>query len=928
MTALAPGEVVGREAELERIGGFLDPGRGELALLLEGVAGIGKTTLWRAGIELARAQQYRVLWCQPTTSETAFSFAALGDLLSPMVQDVLPRLPPPQRAAIGAALALVEHDVPSVDERVVGLALLSSLRLLAVRDPVLVAVDDVQWLDPASAAVLWFAARRLQYERLKLLLSVRVQPGAAPLQVERDLADRLLRVQVGPLSSSDLHRIVVARFGQPLPRPTLLGVHHTAGGNPFYALEIARFLLQEAKPSSPVDPLPVPSTLEELLRARITRLPRAARDALQAAALLSEPTLEALEALEGTGADPAWLDQAIAAGVIEQVDDRIRFAHPLLAGAVRSTMGPGRRRRLHARLAELQLDPEERARHLALATTGPDGAVADALEEAAQQAVLRGAPASAAQLAELAAQRTPHDNREQRWRRTIEAGLRHATAGDFARARALLEPLLEEIPPGPLRGEVLLNLADISWDDYLEMISLAERALVEVDDDVSRARAHSIIAAINTLDLPKALAHLRAAQEVADRAGDQELAVLALVNRIEVEVWAGQLTPGLLERALALADATGGRMLPRVPHFESPGTALGSALTRLDRFDQARAILETARADGLAQGAYPAVGFTARALTELMCRLGDWPAAARYAAEFTELFEQLGLEHISPWPLYVTSLVDAYLGNVEEARAAATRGSALAVEVRDDGYWLMENQGVLGFLELSLGNPKAAADYLRPCARRLYQLRWRDPFGELKPNTIEALILVGELEEAAELLADLEDWCRSVDAPAVGATAARCRGLLRAARSDHDGALEALAEAERAFQRLPVPFERGRTLLALGTLQRRAKHRRAAQASLGAALAGFQQLGARLWAEQARAQLAQLGGRPPQDATLTPTETQIAALVAQGRTNQQVAAALFVSPKTVEWNLSKVYKKLHVRSRAELAAKLARRAQG
>src|SRR4029453_6120775 len=131
MTASAPVEVVGREAELERIGGLLDPGRGELALVLEGVAGIGTTTLWRAGIDLARRQDYRVLWCRPTASETAYSFAALGDLLQPVVQEVLARLPPPQRAAIGAALALVETDVPGVDERVVGLALLSSLRLLA-----------------------------------------------------------------------------------------------------------------------------------------------------------------------------------------------------------------------------------------------------------------------------------------------------------------------------------------------------------------------------------------------------------------------------------------------------------------------------------------------------------------------------------------------------------------------------------------------------------------------------------------------------------------------------------------------------------------------------------------------------------------------------------------------------------------------------
>jgi DNA-binding CsgD family transcriptional regulator len=312
-----------------------------------------------------------------------------------------------------------------------------------------------------------------------------------------------------------------------------------------------------------------------------------------------------------------------------------------------------------------------------------------------------------------------------------------------------------------------------------------------------------------------------------------------------------------------------------------------------------------------------------------MRRLGDWPAAARYAAEFSELFEQLGLEHLSPWPLHVMALVDAHLGHVERARAAATRASALTIEVAgEDDELLPQNQGVLGFLELSLGNPTAAVGFLRPAARFFHQHRWRDPMEDLKPNAIEALIAVGELEEAAEWLADLEDWSHSLDAPAVAATAWRCRGLLCAARGDHDGALEALTQALAAFQRLPVPFERGRTLLALGTLQRRARQRGAAQASLGAALAEFQALGARLWAEQARAQLAQLGGRRPQDATLTATESQIAALVAQGRTNRQVADALFVSPRTVEWNLSKVYKKLHVRSRAELAAKLARRAPG
>jgi DNA-binding CsgD family transcriptional regulator len=923
VTATRVDGVFGRDRELAAVTAFIESILdGPRALLLAGEAGIGKTTLWRTGIELALERGYRALACLPTASETAFSFAGLSDLLSPVVDEVLPRLPAPQRAALGAALALVESEAENTDERVVGLALLSALRRLAARDPVLVAVDDVQWLDPASAAALRFAARRLQDESVKLLLSGRVERGAAPRQVERDLADRLLRIRVGPLSSGDLHRVIVGRFSRSLPRIALLRVHEASAGNPFYALEITRFLLERRSPPSPGDPLPVPPTIEELLHARIKRLPAATREVLEAAALLSEPTIGVLE---GSSPEPEPLDRAVIDGVIEVIDDRIRFTHPLFAAAVVSMIGPRRRRRLHARLAAFELDPEERARHRALAGDGPDAATAESLEAAAQHAVLRGAHSSAAVLAELAARRTPGSDREARWRRLIEAGLRHAASGDFSRARAVLEPLLEEIPAGPARARVLLNLADIHWDDTPEMISLAERALAEVgEDDVSRARIHGILGAwLPMVDAATRLSHLRAALEAAERAGDEELTVLALVDLVSEEVAAGQMAPGRLERALAIAGAAGGQMLPRVPHFENPGQGLASALIRLDRFDEARVLLERARRDGLAQGAYPAVVFTCVALTDLMCRVGEWPSAALYASELAELCDQLGLELRSPFASYARARVEAYFGNVDEARAAAGRGIELSAKVGMTGY-LALHQGVLGFLELSLDDPAAAVDFLQPAVRRLDEDGWRDPCGDLRPNAIEALVASGELDEAAELLSDLADWSQVVNAPAAQAACSRCRGLLRAARGDRDGAFAAFAEALRAFERLPTPFERGRTLLALGGLQRRAKQKRAARESLAAALATFEGLGARLWAEKARTELAQLGGRRAQDAALTPTESQIASLVAQGRTNQQVADMLFISPKTVEWNLSKIYKKLHVRTRAELAAKRVR----
>ena len=279
--------VIGREAELERIGAFFDSEHGAWALWLEGVAGIGKTTLWRAGIELGHERAWRVLSCVPTSSETAFSFAALGDLVAPVVDEVLPRLPPPQRSALGAALALVEDEAPNADERVVGLALLSSLRLLAARDPVLVAVDDVQWLDPASAAALRFAARRLEDENVKLLLSARVETGAPPLSARRanwptdccGSASGHCRAASSTTSSSPASaRRCLARRSFACTR--------RAAGNPFHALEIARFLLEEGTAPGPGEPLPVPRTIEEVLHARIMRLPRATRDVLELAALL------------------------------------------------------------------------------------------------------------------------------------------------------------------------------------------------------------------------------------------------------------------------------------------------------------------------------------------------------------------------------------------------------------------------------------------------------------------------------------------------------------------------------------------------------------------------------------------------------------------------------------------------------------------
>jgi DNA-binding CsgD family transcriptional regulator len=916
-------DVVGRESELERIDSFFDRAGGPFALWLEGAAGIGKTTLWRAGIELGREREYHVLACQPTSTETRYSFAALGDLVARDIADVFAELPAPQRHALEVALALASDEHATVSQHVVGLAFLSVLQLLAAKQPVLVAVDDVQWLDPPSAAALQFAARRLAGAKVKLLVAARREDDAQPLQLERDLAQSLDRIDVGPLSLGALHRLLFARLGEPLSRPTLRKVHEVSGGNPFYALEIARFLLEHEPTLRPAEPLPIPRRLDELVRLRLDRLPATTRRMLEAAAIVAEPTAAALTAASSEpDLEESALDHGVADGVIELDGDRIRFTHPLLAAAVVAGIGPQRRRELHARLAEVVTDPEERARHLALGTEGADPEVADSLERAAERAARRGAPAVAAELAELAAQRTPTEDRKARWRRLIEAGLRHATAGDLPRARALLEPLTSEIPPGTMRARVLLNLADFRWDDAKASIELAERALAEVgSDDACRARIHMLLSS-RALDAEadSALSHIRAAYEAADRCGNAELTLLALVNLAHTEVCVGELTPGLLEQALAGVNADAAQH-ERIPHFESPHFVLGLALLGLGRFEEAKALFEGARADSLEQGVPYAAACADEFLAEVECRLGDWHAAELHASECSELYQQLGMED-EPQGLYAAGLVDAHLGNVDEARTAAERGAAIATELGQE-FWAIANRRVLGFLELSLDNPARAVELLQPPVRNRATSLWHMPSNcDFLETAVEALVSVNDLDAAAELLDALQDRGRRIDSPWERGIRARCHGLFRSAQGDHEGAFAAFDEALLEHERLHAPFDRARTLFVLGVLQRRLKQRRAARESLEAALAVFVDLGARLWVEKARSELKRIAGRTPAGDVLTPTEQRVADLVAEGHANKEIAATLFVTVKAVEANLTRIYAKFGIRSRTELARSL------
>jgi DNA-binding CsgD family transcriptional regulator len=908
-------EIVGRDQELAATAAFLD---GDLpsALVLAGEAGIGKTTVWRAALEQAREQDFRVLVCRPAESEARLSFAGLSDLLEPVLDQRLEALPAVQRRALEAALLLSEGEGPPPDQRTISTACLGLFRRLAQERPLLVAVDDVQWLDPPTSLVLEFAARRLAEEPIALLVAERLTgEHDAPLGLGRaDLG--VTWVRLGPLSTGALHQFLRDRLGVTLTRPAMQRVHEASGGNPFYALELVRALQTVGGRIQPGRPLPVPETLEAILRERLEVLPVRAREVLAAAAALARPT----EAILG---DSLALEQALEAGVIEVSDGEIRFTHPLLASAAYTSIEAAERWRLHRRLAEVVSDPEERARHLALGAETPNEQVAGALDEAARHAAARGAPAAAAELAELAVRLTPATAGERLRERGVEAARCHLFAGDLAKSAAILESLAEEVPAGGARADALLLLAS-SQQSFERSLELAERALSDArGDDAQVAKVECYIGELLLVHgaSEQALEHARAGLASAERAGEPDVLALCLSTVAWFEtLTAAKPTPGLVERAVALEHAN---LQAEMSDSTSPSFALSMRLMLAGRLDEARERMEMSLARALSREDEGALTAAHLHLAELEYRAGNWPLAERHAADGYECAEQLAREQDMSALLYARALVGACFGRVEEARVTAQRGIALA-ESCGDQVFLRQNLTALGFLELSVGDAAAADRILRPLVARLAASGWREPniYGEL-PNAIEALVELGELVEARRLLADLQDRVSRIESPWGEATAGRCEGLILAAEGNLEAALAAYARALAVHERLPQPFDLGRTLLARGIAERRAKRRRAARQTLDRAIAIFEELGATLWAGKARAELGRVSGRAPSRGDLTPTERRVAELVAEGLSNKEVATALVVSPKTVDGHLSNIYAKLGIHSRTQLSRRVA-----
>ncbi|MDT5402222.1 MAG: hypothetical protein QOK33_5453 [Mycobacterium sp.] len=908
-----------RVAEARAVTGFLAAAAVEpAALVVHGEAGIGKTTLWMAAGEQAAQRGFAVLSARPSAAESVLAYAGLADLLGGIDEDTVTMLPDPQRLAVDRVLLRANTDRGDpVDQRAVAAGFLSILERLATATPVLVAIDDLQWLDTSSRQVVAFAVRRLTV-RVGVLGAVRTDPdggdGASWLQLPR--AEAITRIRVAPLNLGGVHAIIAERLGRSLSRPTLVRIQDVSAGNPFYALELAQAIDEDATGADGV----LPGTLAELVRARVGRLAPAVGEVLLAAACAAAPTVELVAKATGSDAERvvALLADAEAAGIVRIDGHRLRFTHPLLSHGVYTDAAPARRRKMHRCLAGIVEEPELHARHLALAATTADPRTLQSLDLAAESARRRGAPAAAAELLDLAVRLggdTPH-------RRIASAG-HHLGAGDTGRARTMLQETIDALAPGPLRAEAssLLGFVHLFGDSFTDAAEVLERALDDAGDNLAlRTRLLTTLsyARYNAGQFGAATTSIEKAVTHAERLGQPHPLSQALSMRVVLRFLRGDgLDASALARALELEDPHASMPMAFRPSMQN---AMLAAWT--GRLDAAHREFTSIRRRCIEHGEENELIFVT--VHSVLCEIwrGNLAGAAQIAEDTMERALQLGGDVPIFVALTMRATLSACAGRVDDARRDVRE--ALAASGRSGANLLVVWPiTTLGFLEVSLGNHQAALTAVEPLLDALEAApnATEIVFASFIPDAVEALIGLGRLADAEPLIERLEHNGARLDRAWMLAAGARCRALLLAAGGDIDAANLAAQAAMTEHGRLAMPFERARTQLLLGQLQRRRRHSSAA-ATLREALHGFENLGAPLWVKRAWTELERLGGPGGHGSELTVVQQRIADLAAAGLTNKQIAATVFIAVKTVETHLTRVYRKLGIRSRAALTATL------
>ena len=716
-------------------------------------------------------------------------------------------------------------------------------------------------------------------------------------------------------------------LGTSLLKPALHQLHTVSGGNPFFALEIAKEALRTGRRLTSEELPPIPTDLRNLVNARISRLDSTTRELLLVVAAAVRPTATLLERVLGADAR-AHLAEALEADVLVFEHGHLRFSHPLLASTVYASRPPAERRRIHLRLAGSVDDSEERGRHLALGTEIPDRSVATALDEAAIAARGRGATEAAALLTEHALRLTPPEDEARLTQRAIDAADSLFLIGETERSHAVVAELAARMPADPSRARVFRRLARARayTAGFATTESLLTRALADARSDLpTRALLEhdlgEVLLQYGRLD--EAKPHCDAALNLAEQLRDTELTRKAQLARDGLYFMRGQGLPaGFVERAAAFAANPPLASGDREPRFFDEFQVRALMLKYADHFSTARDLLERLRTSMMAEGREGIVAPVLFQLAELECWAGNLRRSRRLTRDLVRTLARSGQEGMRTRAAYATALVHAHSGRLDLARRIATSHLRRA-ESTGDLFLTIRLQALLGFVALSAGDAGTAATHLRQASSFSEAAGYGEP-GVVRyaGDEIEALLLCDDIDAARGSLERLERRARQHDRPWAIAVAGRCQALLAAATGDLDRAIEAALATIPLHDRVEQPLERARTLMTLGILYRRSKRRRESREALTAALDIFESIGATAWSTHTRSEIERISGRKTRPTGLTPTEQHVAELAAAGRTNKEIAAETHLSVKAVEANLSRVYTKLAVRSRSELAARL------
>jgi DNA-binding CsgD family transcriptional regulator len=885
------------------------------ALVIAGEAGAGKSTLWRAGAEAATGAGHRVLRSEPSAAEADLSFAVLSDLLTEALPAVARQIPDPQREALEIALLLRPAGPEPPTARAVGLAVLAALRGLTATGPVLVGIDDVQWIDEDSLDALTFAFRRVDHGPLGLLAAARTEAPADPLTAVSPPPPEGWRglVAAVPAQTIDLvpldHWQVQRLLSRTVSAAQARTVARQSRGNPFWAIEVAASLQDSDTP------LPA---LARTLTERLARsLSETAGEALAVVAGAGRITVaDALAALSHVEDPPAALDEAVLAGVVVETGDRLAPAHPLIGAAAIEALPPGRRQRLYRQLAGTAVSPERYAHFAALAAgPGPDSAVADALDAAAASAHGRAGNAEAAQFADQAVAFTPGPDQAALVRRRIRAGELLFLAGDVHRSLGHLETLdLCDLDTADLERALPLR---IDMTDVVHGRAAAAAVVASAAEEAGpdpRRRALVLALASDTVygipgrrrDLAtEAIRCAEAAGPVADPALHR-----ALLNLMVDKVVAGEgLDTGLLKRAERLEARV------QTVLYDSADLHRGLWSRYVEDLDTAREALQRSIARAREAGDDFAVWtfLSYLAATEEMA--GDYPAAraAIAASDATAAWYDWPM---SPWQLEPRSQLLIAAGDLDAAvsladEQLADRSDTAAAFIRT----LIQGRATAWRVDAA-----AAARHFEQAARYADELGFADPAvrQRVDPVLAEAYVAEGRPADALRISARLREIGERLQRPAWTGAASRIDALAAARSGDLDAAAASARAAVAAYEMTPLRFELARSLLVLGQIERRRKARKRSRSALVrardlAAEIGHRPLETRIERELPRVAAARAGDE------LTVTEQRVAELIAAGTTNRDAAAALFVSVRTVETHVAAIYRKLGVRTRAELA---------